>query len=60
MQYCSCDFSWNAAGYAKAAVIWSFVLSSCLAVQRLALNLGLGGLLPGEEAVERGVERCVF
>lgn len=47
MQYCTCRFQWNLAGWHKAAVLWSFVLSAALGAQRLAIQLGLNGLLPG-------------
>ena len=47
MQYCTCAFRWNLAGWHKALVLWSFVLSAALGVQRLAIQLGLNGLLPG-------------
>ena len=47
-QYCTCDFRWNGAGWCKALSVWSFVLSSALGVQKLAIQVGFGGLLPGE------------
>jgi hypothetical protein len=51
MQYCTCGFRWNVAGWAKAFILWNFVLSAALGVQRLIIQLGLCGLLPGEIAV---------
>eukprot|EP00775_Hariotina_reticulata_P013637 gene13637-13760_t len=53
MQYCTCGFRWNAWGWYKAAVLWSFTLSTALGLQRLVIQLGLQGLLPGEEVVTR-------
>lgn len=50
MEYCTCSYRWNTAGWVKAAVLWNFVLSSALGLQRLLIQLGLKGLLPGEEA----------
>lgn len=35
------------AGWLKAGVIWNFVLSAALGLQRLAVQIGLDGLLPG-------------
>jgi hypothetical protein len=49
MQYCTCSFRWNARGWYKAAVLWSFTLSTALGLQRLVIQLGLQGLLPGEQ-----------
>ena len=34
-------------GWLKAAVLWFYALSSALGLQRLAIQLGLNGLLPG-------------
>jgi hypothetical protein len=51
MQYCTCNFRWNMAGWYKAAVLWSFVLSAALGVQRLIIQLGLKGLLPGKNTM---------
>ncbi|PNW80246.1 hypothetical protein CHLRE_08g383800v5 [Chlamydomonas reinhardtii] len=53
LQYCGCGFRWNGAGWAKACVLWAFVLSAVLGAQQLLITAGLGGLLPGEEAVTR-------
>ncbi|WIA09118.1 hypothetical protein OEZ85_008530 [Tetradesmus obliquus] len=53
MQYCTCGFRWNLAGWSKAFILWNFVLSAALGVQRLIIQLGLCGLLPGEEVVTR-------
>lgn len=47
MQYCTCGFRWNLAGWSKAFILWNFVLSAALGVQRLIIQLGLCGLLPG-------------
>lgn len=46
-QYCTCDFRWNLQGWGKAAVLWSFILSSVLGLHKLIIQLGLDGLLPG-------------
>jgi len=51
MRHCSCDFRWNARGWRKAAALWSFVLSAALGAQRLLVQLGLDGFLPGEEGI---------
>ena len=48
LQFCTCNFRWNLSGWAKAAVLWNFVLSASLGAQRCAIQLGLNGLLPGE------------
>lgn len=48
-RYCSCDLRWNLAGWYKAAVLWNFVLTSSLAVQKLVIQEGLKGLLPGQD-----------
>ncbi|KXZ41740.1 hypothetical protein GPECTOR_299g810 [Gonium pectorale] len=53
LQYCTCNFRWNIRGWAKAIVLWQFVLSATLGAQQFILQAGLGGLLPGEEAVMR-------
>jgi hypothetical protein len=47
LRFCTCDFRWNLAGWGKALVLWNFVLSSALGLQKLAIRLGLDGLLPG-------------
>lgn len=47
LQYCSCNFRWNVYGWLKATVLWNFVLTSALGAQRLAIQVGLNGLLPG-------------
>lgn len=52
-QYCTSTFRWNMRGWRKAASLWNFCLATALAVQRLGVEAGLGGLLPGEEAVTR-------
>ena len=46
-QYCTCEFRWNFAGYHKAFVLWNFVLTAALALQKLAIHVGLQGLSPG-------------
>lgn len=48
MQYCTCSYRWNLAGWGKAAVLWAFVLSTVFGMQRLLVELVLQGLLPGE------------
>eukprot|EP00884_Botryococcus_braunii_P017767 jgi/Botrbrau1/4674/Bobra.33_2s0038.2 len=53
MQYCEPSFSWNLRGWGKAAVMWSFVLSAALGLQKLAIQVCLDGLLPGEEVVTK-------
>eukprot|EP00798_Chlamydomonas_sp_ICE-L_P023004 gene23004-30196_t len=53
LRYCTCNFRWNLLGWGKALVLWSFVLSMALGVQRFAIEVGLGGLLPGEEVVTK-------
>ena len=47
-RYCRCDFTWNFDGWVKALVIWSFVVTACLGMQKLVIHIGLNGLLPGE------------
>ncbi|GIL76693.1 hypothetical protein Vretimale_8764 [Volvox reticuliferus] len=53
LQYCTCNFRWNVWGWIKAVVLWNFVLTATLGAQALIIQAGLGGLLPGEEAVTR-------
>jgi len=53
LQYCTCGFRWNLLGWVKATVLWNFVLSSALGLQRFAIQVGLNGLLPGEEVVTK-------
>lgn len=53
MEFCTAGYRWNLRGWRKAAAVWNFTLSTALALQRLAVEGGLGGLLPGEEAVTR-------
>lgn len=48
LRYCTCNFRWNALGWMKAVILWNFVLSAALGIQRLAIQVGLKGLLPGE------------
>ncbi|EFN60184.1 hypothetical protein CHLNCDRAFT_133698 [Chlorella variabilis] len=52
-QNCSSTFRWNSRGWMQALVLWNFVLSSALLVQKFVIAWGLGGLLPGEEVVTR-------
>lgn len=51
--YCTMNFRWNMAGWRKAISLWNFMLSGALGVQRLCIEIGFGGLLPGEEAIPR-------
>jgi len=51
--YCTLNFRWNMAGWRKAISLWNFMLSGALGLQRLCIELGFGGLLPGEEAIPR-------
>ncbi len=30
LQYCTCDFTWNARGWGKALLLWNFVLTAAL------------------------------
>jgi len=53
MQYCTASYRWNLRGWRKATALWNFCLSTALAFQRLGVEAGLGGLLPGEEVVTR-------
>lgn len=50
MQYCEPSFNWNLWGWGKAVIMWNFVLSSALGLQKLAIQFGLDGLLPGNVA----------
>ncbi|PRW60537.1 hypothetical protein C2E21_1293 [Chlorella sorokiniana] len=52
-QHCTAGFRWNGGGWLQAFVLWNFVLSSALLLQKFVVALGLGGLLPGEEVVTR-------
>lgn len=45
--YCTCSMRWNAAGWAKACILWSFVLTSALGFQKLCIQVALDGLLAG-------------
>lgn len=47
LQYCTCNFRWNGLGWAKATVLWNFILTAALGAQRLLIQVGLNGLLPG-------------
>lgn len=53
LRYCTPSFRWNARGWRKAIILWNFCLATALAAQRLAVEAGLGGFLPGEDAVAR-------
>ena len=53
LAYCTNSYRWSLNGWRKALSIWNFVLSSALGLQRLFIELGLGGVLPGEEAIPR-------
>jgi len=52
-EYCTPSFRWNMRGWRKATALWNFCLSTALAFQRLGVEAGLGGLLPGEEVITR-------
>ena len=47
MRFCTCDFKWNLAGWRKAFILWNFILTTALGLQKLAIKVGLNGLLPG-------------
>ncbi|CAL8462140.1 g1671 [Coccomyxa elongata] len=53
MRFCTCEFKWNLAGWGKALTLWNFILSSALGLQKLAIRVGMDGLLPGEEVVTK-------
>ncbi|CAK0750091.1 hypothetical protein CVIRNUC_001963 [Coccomyxa viridis] len=53
MRFCTCDFKWNWAGWRKAFTLWNFILTTALGLQKLAIKVGLNGLLPGEEVVTK-------
>ena len=48
MRFCTCDFKWNLAGWRKAFILWNFILTTALGLQKLAIKVGLDGLLPGK------------
>ena len=48
LEYCACDMRWNYEGWIKAFILWNFVLSVSVGLQKLAIQAGLKGLLPGE------------
>ncbi|PSC68550.1 E3 ubiquitin-ligase synoviolin [Micractinium conductrix] len=52
-QHCTASFRWGGSGWVQALVLWNFVLSSAVLLQKGVVALGLGGLLPGEEVVTR-------
>lgn len=52
-QYCTCHFHWNILGWWKAFALWNFSIAFAFGLQKLALLMGLGGLLPGEEVVTK-------
>lgn len=58
MQYCEPSFNWNLWGWAKAVIMWNFVLSSALGLQKLAIQFGLDGLLPGNVLIMLGSALC--
>ena len=47
-QFCTCDFRWNRYGYAHAAILAAFVLSTATALQNVVIAYAFGGLLPGK------------
>ena len=49
MRFCTCDFKWNWAGWRKAFTLWNFILTTALGLQKLAIKVGLNGLLPGRQ-----------
>ncbi len=49
MRFCTCDFKWNLAGWRKAFILWNFILTTALGLQKLAIKVGLDGLLPGKD-----------
>ncbi|KAK9818153.1 hypothetical protein WJX72_007878 [[Myrmecia] bisecta] len=53
LELCDCDFSWKAGAWVKAAVLWNFVLSAALGLQKLIVEVGMEGLLAGEEVVTK-------
>ena len=50
LEYCGCDMRWNTEGWIKAFILWNFVLSVSVGLQKLAIQAGLKGLLPGESS----------
>jgi hypothetical protein len=52
-QFCTCSLIWNLLGWYKAIIIWLFVVSSAAGVRHLLMSVTLGGLLPGEEHIDR-------
>lgn len=57
MQYCTCTYRWNIAGWNKAIVLWGYVLLTALGVQQLLVQLVLEGLLPGEGITQDRIGR---
>ena len=51
MRFCTCDFKWNWAGWRKAFTLWNFILTTALGLQKLAIKVGLNGLLPGRQRI---------
>ena len=51
MRFCTCDFKWNWAGWRKAFTLWNFILTTALGLQKLAIKVGLNGLLPGRQQI---------
>ena len=61
MRFCTCDFKWNWAGWRKAFTLWNFILTTALGLQKLAIKIGLNGLLPGRQQIfgcARLQQRC--
>ena len=40
LQYCTCDFTWNARGWGKALLLWNFVLTAALVRPRAPRRAG--------------------
>eukprot|EP00208_Stichococcus_sp_RCC1054_P004120 CAMPEP_0206134734 /NCGR_PEP_ID=MMETSP1473-20131121/179_1 /ASSEMBLY_ACC=CAM_ASM_001109 /TAXON_ID=1461547 /ORGANISM="Stichococcus sp, Strain RCC1054" /LENGTH=952 /DNA_ID=CAMNT_0053526355 /DNA_START=491 /DNA_END=3349 /DNA_ORIENTATION=+ len=51
--FCTCDMKWTWMGYLKLSILWNFVLSAALGVQKLVVTFLLDGLLQGEEVVTK-------
>ena len=48
MDFCNCSMQWNYRGWLKAIILWNFVLSASVALQKLIIQAGFKGLLPGQ------------
>lgn len=46
-------FRWNLRGWRKAIALWNFFLSTAVGIQHFIIEIGLGGLLLGEDAIAR-------